>query len=216
MTTLHAAAKVFRDAFKYDPGHSDLDNEQPITVFVTLGDWRRLDYALRGPNDEFEMPNAIWLAKFFHDAYERLAPQYGYETRQDTKQFDHESPNGRLMAAVCEELRKAISQPFATGGTPLHLEVERQIGALLDANILSGPALALLNRCSLIISGLEGGEWNAAIEASANICGSFADYCRVISDKGAIHLCEEIANDIRALKRHSATDCERSKLTTES
>ena len=191
----------------YDPTWDEID--AVIAKYTTVDMAKRLlelEHATRsGPNGEFEMPNAIWLAKFFHDAYERLAPQYGYETRQDTKQFDHESPNGRLMAAVCEELRKAISQPFATGGTPLHLEVERQIGALLDANILSGPALALLNRCSLIIRGLEGGEWNAAIEASANICGSFADYCRVISDKGAIHLCEEIANDIRALKRHSAT-----------
>ena len=41
------AATKFRDAFKYDPGHSDLDNEQPITITVTLGDWRRLDWNLR-------------------------------------------------------------------------------------------------------------------------------------------------------------------------
>ena len=40
------AAQPFRDAFDYDPGHSDLDDEQPITITVTLGDWRRLDFAL--------------------------------------------------------------------------------------------------------------------------------------------------------------------------
>jgi hypothetical protein len=45
-TDLAKAAAVFRDAFTYDPGHSDLDNEQPITIRVTLGDWRKLDYAL--------------------------------------------------------------------------------------------------------------------------------------------------------------------------
>lgn len=45
--TVLAAAKVFRDAFHYNPGHSDLDNEQPITITVTLGDWRKLDWALR-------------------------------------------------------------------------------------------------------------------------------------------------------------------------
>lgn len=39
-------AAVFRDAFSYDPGHSDLDNEQPITIGLTLGDWRKLDFAL--------------------------------------------------------------------------------------------------------------------------------------------------------------------------
>jgi hypothetical protein len=45
--SLYDAAKVFRDGFTYDPGHSDLDNEQPIHVRVTLGDWRRLDWELR-------------------------------------------------------------------------------------------------------------------------------------------------------------------------
>ena len=40
------ASSPFRDAFTYDPGHSDLDDEQPITITVTLGDWRRLDLAL--------------------------------------------------------------------------------------------------------------------------------------------------------------------------
>lgn len=27
--------------FEYDPGHSDLDNEQPIHISMTLGDYRR-------------------------------------------------------------------------------------------------------------------------------------------------------------------------------
>lgn len=44
--SLYEAAKKFRDAFTYNPGHSDLDNEQPITITVTLGDWRKLNYAL--------------------------------------------------------------------------------------------------------------------------------------------------------------------------
>ena len=92
----------------YDPTWDEID--AVIAKYTTVDMAKRLLELEHG----FEMPNAIWLAKFFHDAYERLAPQYGYETRQDTKQFDHESPNGRLMAAVCEELRKAISQPFAT------------------------------------------------------------------------------------------------------
>jgi len=44
------------------------------------------------------------LAERFHEAYERLAPSYGYETRPDTKAFDPFSANGRLMIAVCGEL----------------------------------------------------------------------------------------------------------------
>jgi hypothetical protein len=39
------AARI-RDGFTYDPGHSDLDNEQPIHIRVTLGDWRALNFLL--------------------------------------------------------------------------------------------------------------------------------------------------------------------------
>lgn len=46
LDNLADAASRFRDAFTYDPGHSDLDDEQPITITVTLGDWRRLNQAL--------------------------------------------------------------------------------------------------------------------------------------------------------------------------
>lgn len=56
------------------------------------------------------LPGALWLAQWFHDTYERLAPQFGYETRLDTKRFDATTPNGRLMVAVCEELRKGLAQ----------------------------------------------------------------------------------------------------------
>lgn len=41
------------------------------------------------------------LARQFHERYEEIAPLYGYKTRADTKVFDPESPNGRLMRAVC-------------------------------------------------------------------------------------------------------------------
>lgn len=48
---------------------------------------------------------ALDLAKQFHEAYERLAPQFGYETREATRQFDAGSTNGKLMIAVCAELQ---------------------------------------------------------------------------------------------------------------
>lgn len=44
---LVSVAKRFRDGFDYNPGHSDLDGEQPIHISVTLRDWRELNYALR-------------------------------------------------------------------------------------------------------------------------------------------------------------------------
>lgn len=50
------------------------------------------------------------LARDFHDTYERLAPSFGYETRPETRRFDRESSNGRLMVAVCGEI---LSRHFA-------------------------------------------------------------------------------------------------------
>ena len=44
------------------------------------------------------------ITRQFHDVYERLALQFGYETREDTKVFDPQSQNGRLMIAVCAEV----------------------------------------------------------------------------------------------------------------
>lgn len=52
----------------------------------------------------------VWALKF-HDAYERLAPNFGYETRTETRTFDPETPNGRLMIAVCAEI--IASSPIA-------------------------------------------------------------------------------------------------------
>lgn len=44
------------------------------------------------------------LAKDFHKWYEELAPEFGYETRKETKELDFDSPNGKLMLAVCERI----------------------------------------------------------------------------------------------------------------
>lgn len=50
------------------------------------------------------MINALELAKQFHQVYERLAPSFGYETRTETRTFNPDSPNGKLMMAVCQEV----------------------------------------------------------------------------------------------------------------
>jgi hypothetical protein len=44
------------------------------------------------------------LARQFHETYERLAPQFGYETKEETRKFKSDSINGRLMIAVCDEI----------------------------------------------------------------------------------------------------------------
>lgn len=47
---------------------------------------------------------AARLAETFHNAYERLAPSFGYETREDTKTFSPDSQNGKLMIATCADI----------------------------------------------------------------------------------------------------------------
>jgi hypothetical protein len=56
------------------------------------------------------------MARLFHDTYEQLAPFFGYTTRGDTRQFDPESANGKLMTAVCGRvLAAARAEGFAAG-----------------------------------------------------------------------------------------------------
>lgn len=56
------------------------------------------------------------IARLFHDTYEAFAPAYGYETREDTKEFDPESKNGKLMMAVCEMVGNEIYSNGITEG----------------------------------------------------------------------------------------------------
>ena len=51
--------------------------------------------------------HAAEVAMLFHDTYERLAPTFGYETREETRQFDPTSPNGALMIAVAASVLMA-------------------------------------------------------------------------------------------------------------
>lgn len=46
------------------------------------------------------------LARLFHEAYERLAPEYGYKTREETAVSWSDVPdaNKNLMIAVCKEI----------------------------------------------------------------------------------------------------------------
>lgn len=51
------------------------------------------------------------LARDFHAAYELFAPDFGHETRPETRQLDFDSPNGRLMLAVCELIHMQYIEP---------------------------------------------------------------------------------------------------------
>jgi len=59
------------------------------------------------------MITPLGLAVLFHDTYERLAPDFGYETRKETRAFDPESPNGKLMIAVCAKILVLIEWEYS-------------------------------------------------------------------------------------------------------
>ena len=48
------------------------------------------------------------ITKKFHDMYEKLASEYTYETREDTKVFDINSNNGKLMYATVNKIVSPI------------------------------------------------------------------------------------------------------------
>ena len=70
------------------------------------------------------------LATEFHEIYERLAPIFGYETRPDTKQFDPNSKNGKLMIAVCGNILAALAAPAGAIQPPLDHQVGAQVTPL--------------------------------------------------------------------------------------
>lgn len=65
------------------------------------------------------------LARIFHDNYESLAPEFGYETREETRQFDPESKNGKLMIAVAGKIRSQVIDPAVIAGAGQILKAHR-------------------------------------------------------------------------------------------
>jgi len=50
------------------------------------------------------------LALLFHNTYEELAPKFGYKTKDETKIFDENSVNGKLMIEVCNAILEKLLQ----------------------------------------------------------------------------------------------------------
>lgn len=57
----------------------------------------------------------------FHNIYEQVAKEYGYKTREDTKELDFNSPNGMTMLKTVETIT-----------TPYLEEIERLKNTLKD------------------------------------------------------------------------------------
>ena len=85
-----------------------------------------------------KLHDELW-ARRFHEVYEELAPSFGYETRTDTREFDPNSKNGKLMIAVCsmvideamEMQRKACYRAFLSA----HMVGNGEIEAIRNAKV---------------------------------------------------------------------------------
>lgn len=95
------------------------------TTDMPHGDWCCCSQCCAKPmpaNEEIRITAtccALDLAIRFHETYERLAPQFGHETRLDTRAFDPTSKNGKLMVAVCAEiLEKNVNVDARRDKTP--------------------------------------------------------------------------------------------------
>lgn len=66
------------------------------------------------------------LAQRFHETYERLAPQFGYETRRASAKPWAEVPenNRQLMTAVCAEMLDLIQAEPVSAQAPAALWVD--------------------------------------------------------------------------------------------
>ena len=75
------------------------------------------------------------LARKFHSLYELLAPTFGYGTRADTKEFDPESQNGKLMIAVCNGMLGDLQAENAALKVKADRwdEVLKHVGAVADS-----------------------------------------------------------------------------------
>ena len=92
--------KFFMDCTYMNDGNPKVDMT-PHNLFEWI--WKNFPHPQEVSDSDID---GTQLAILFHQTYERLAPKFGYVTRAKTKKFSVNSPNGRLMVAVCEELLK--------------------------------------------------------------------------------------------------------------
>jgi len=77
-----------------------------------IGDWISGKTQLLTELTEIDVLAAEQLAKLFHEMYERLAPQFGYKTRDDSAAGWEKVPeiNRTVMLATCEEVLRKLDQ----------------------------------------------------------------------------------------------------------
>jgi hypothetical protein len=91
---------VKREEFIGDSGAQSLTPQEQALAEQIFKNIKKI----RQSRGEFTETAGLALAILFHDTYERLAPSFGYETRTETRAFSPDTPNGKLMIAVCTEI----------------------------------------------------------------------------------------------------------------
>jgi hypothetical protein len=102
---LFTAARKICESFTYDPGHSDLDNEQPIAIHCTLGDWRRLNSALMLAGQRADQPE------------DRLTTKAVLNAMQD-HYWDSLEPNRDIVMKHVEGVLRLFEQSHMNSGEP--------------------------------------------------------------------------------------------------
>ena len=90
-------------ALKYIAAFESETNNSNLTHIIAVA-----TEAIKSFKEE-RMYSPLELAELFHNTYEKLAPAFSYNTRKDTKVFDKESANGKLMIAVCKVILQSLS-----------------------------------------------------------------------------------------------------------
>ena len=122
----YQVARILRPSITQDLYFAAL-NSRPVEL-TPLGQfyWRLAKSDLLGNAPAFQtserkaMPEPESVAKLFHEAYERLAPHFGYETRDATRVPWSEVPpdNKHLMIAVAAEVLAMLYAPGETEPGP--------------------------------------------------------------------------------------------------
>ncbi len=68
------------------------------------------EIATARPRPPIAPARAERFARKMHETYERLAPQFHYETRPETREFNPDSVNGRLMIAVAYDMLQGFER----------------------------------------------------------------------------------------------------------
>jgi hypothetical protein len=81
-------------------------------------------------------PTDTQLAQKFHEVYERLAPQFGYETRKESAKPWADVPNNNklLMIAVCGEIRREFAE-VRQAGAGSDEEIARKHGLIVPNDL---------------------------------------------------------------------------------